>query len=285
MITSLCNYFKPMSPFVESKIKSIRLSDIVLVFDFDGTLNKKHIGTKKVPSIISILRNENILNDDYAHEAHALANIYYPIELDPNIPKEIKIQKTEEWWKKAINLLIKHNLSLEDIRRASYHQNLVLREGCLELLSFANEKNIPIVIFSASGTGVDSIRFFLERYTISFPNITIISNRFEYKDNVVNTIIPPLIHTLNKNESILKFFPDTNLSEKRSVILVGDSINDVDMVLDSNHDTVIRIGLCNEIDPEEKITILPKFQENFDFVIEDDGSLLPLYNLLVESIN
>lgn len=269
-----------MHTSLESKLKNTRLSNTALVFDFDGTLNKKHIGTTKVPSIISILRNENILNEDYSHQAHALATTYYPIELDPDIPREIKVQKMEEWWEKAISLLIKHKLSVEDIKTASYHKNLVLRDGVADILSFAAKKNIPVVIFSASGTGIDSIRFFLERHNLLFENITIVSNRFEYKDTVVSKIVPPLIHALNKNESVLKFFPEIRLQDKRNIVLIGDSINDIDMVLDSNHDTVIRIGLCNEIDPEEKANLLPKFQERFDLVIEDDSSMSPLYGIL-----
>lgn len=269
-----------MHTSLESKLKNTRLSNTALVFDFDGTLNKKHIGTTKVPSIISILRNENILNEDYSHHAHTLATTYYPIELDPDIPREIKVQKMEEWWEKAINLLIKHKLSVENIKTASYHKNLVLRDGVTNTLSFAAKKNIPVVIFSASGTGIDSIRFFLERHNLLFENITIISNRFKYEDTIVSKIIPPLIHVLNKNESVLKFFPEIRLQDKRNIILIGDSINDIDMVLDSNHDTVIRIGLCNEIDPEEKANLISRFQEYFDVVIEDDGSLLPLYEML-----
>lgn len=270
-------------PEVINLIRNIDLSQSVFVFDFDGTINKKHIGKTKVPSIISILRNENILNDEYAHQAHALLAMYQPIELDPNISKEVKIQKMEEWWEKHIKLLIKHKLSIKDIQKASYHKNLLIREGVVELFTFAKEKDIPIVIFSASGTGVDSIRFFLERYSILSENIKIISNRFEYTDGVVTSIISPLIHTLNKNETVLKFFPDVRISDKRSVILVGDSINDVGMVLNNNHDVIVRVGLCNEIDQEEKANTMPAFEENFDLVIEDDGSLLPLYLLLTEN--
>ncbi len=271
------------TPFQE-KIKKIHSEKVAFIFDFDGTINKKYNGIVKTPSIISIFRNENILNEEYSKQAHALMSTYQPIELDPSIPLEIKTQKMEEWWQKHIQLLIKHKLSQKNIHEVSYHKSLLVREGVVNLFCFAKENQIPIIIFSASGTGFDSIRSFLERHSILFENVTIISNRFEYKDDLVSSYIPPLIHALNKDENILKSFPETHkkLLERKDVLLFGDSLSDARMVLDQNHHHIVRIGLLNEKDPEEKIDLLPRFAEKFDLVIEDDGSLEPVYATLLQ---
>jgi phosphoserine phosphatase len=145
------------------------------------------------------------------------------------------------------------------------------------------ENNIPIIIFSASGTGSDSIRYFLERYNILFENVIIISNNFEYENGVIKNVIPPIIHALNKNESVLSFFPETRrlILKKKSVLLIGDSVNDVNMVENKNHTNIIRVGILNELNLEKKKEILPFFQEKFDLVVEDDGSLVPIYEVLI----
>lgn len=276
-----------MNTVFQEKIKGLRLEETVFIFDFDGTINKKYNGTVKTPSIISIFRNENILNEEYSKQAHALMSLYQPIELDPSIPLETKIQKMEEWWQKHIHLLIKHKLSRKSIRKVSYHKSLIVRNGIIDLFSFAKDNGIPIIIFSASGTGSDSIRFFLERHAILFENVTIISNRFEYKDDLVTAYIPPLIHALNKDEAVLGLFPEIHkmILERKDVLLFGDSMNDVNMVLDHNHRRVVRVGLLNEKDPEGKIDLLQRFTEKFDLVIEDDKGLELVYNILLQLKN
>jgi hypothetical protein len=52
-----------------------------------------------------------------------------------------------------------------------------------------------------------------------------------------------IIHVFNKNESVVKetkFYQE--VKNRRNVILLGDSLGDVTMATDKNHDTVLRIG-------------------------------------------
>ncbi len=272
-----------MNPLTVGKIRQMKPEEMVFVFDFDGTIHKKHINGKETPSIISILRDENILNQNYSEKARKLSETYRPIEKDSSISSKEKISKMEEWWQKHINLLIENKLSQKNIQDISFHPLLVIREGITELFIFARENNIPIIIFSASGTGSDSIKYFLERYNILFKNVIIISNNFEYENGVIKNIIPPIIHALNKNESVLSFFPETRrlILKKKFVLLIGDSVNDVNMVENKNHTNIIRVGILNELNLEKKKEILPFFQEKFDLVIEDDGSLVPIYEVLI----
>jgi len=58
--------------------------------DFDQTLTKSFINGKHVPSIISILRDNNYLTPDYPDKAKALYAKYHPIEIDPNVSLEEK---------------------------------------------------------------------------------------------------------------------------------------------------------------------------------------------------
>ncbi len=262
---------------------TLQKDSLALVFDFDGTIHKKHHRGTQVPSVISILRSEHILHEGYSQKAYAFKEIYHKIEQDPHVPFEAKSEKMHEWWEKHIELLIENKLTRAHIRQASYHENLIIREGVVQLFNFAKKEDIPIIIFSASGTGIDSIYFFLERHNIAHSNVHIVSNRLEYKDGVMTKVLPPIIHALNKNEAVLAHFPEVQamLLKKKTVLLVGDSINDHDMVSHKNHMRVIRVGLLNEIEDNKKTELMTHFQGAFDIVIESDGSLEPVYEQIV----
>lgn len=253
------------------------------VFDFDGTLTQRYVDGKEVLSAISILRTENVLNDTYSTLATELKNIYHPIEVDSTIPFDTKYRKMNEWWQKHTELFIAHVLNREHIRLAAYHPMLQIRQGVIEVFTFAENHHIPIIIFSASGIGADTIRFFLERYNISTPNVHIISNQLTYaSDGRVTGVQEPLIHGLNKNEHVMSQFPATQsiLQAKENVVLVGDSPHDATMVTNlSIHKNIFRVGLLNDRDPVKKESLRPLFEKSFDQVIENDGSFLGILDL------
>lgn len=266
----------------KEQVSAINPKELALVFDFDGTITQKYVNNTEVASIISILRSENILSEAYSEAAFELKNTYHPIETNPDITKEVKVQKMQEWWEKHTALLLKHKLSKHNVKQAAYHPHLLIRDGIADLFHFAEEHNVPVVIFSASGIG-DSIEFFLERYGILSHNVSIISNRFVYNsEDIATSNIPPVIHGLNKHESTLALFPEiqNTLLSKPIVLVFGDSPSDADMVEDKNHTKVIRIGFCNEKDPAKKSKVLPLFREKFDIVIENDGNLDNAYTLI-----
>ncbi len=73
-----------------AQLKKIFIEDgkdkIHVLADFDRTLTKAIIKGKKMPSIISILRDNNYLTAEYAREARKLFAKYHPIEIDPADP-------------------------------------------------------------------------------------------------------------------------------------------------------------------------------------------------------
>lgn len=58
--------------------------------DFDNTLTKAFVKGRKVPSMISVLRDNNYLAPGYAKKAKALYEKYSPFEVNPTISKEEK---------------------------------------------------------------------------------------------------------------------------------------------------------------------------------------------------
>ncbi|MEK6817373.1 MAG: hypothetical protein AABX80_01100, partial [Nanoarchaeota archaeon] len=131
--------------------------------DFDRTLTKCFVNGKFIPSIISILRNENYLSEEYSEKAKALANYYRPIEFNNKISIKQKKKAMREWWTKHFNLLIESGLNKKNLERVINEGNVQFREGAEEFLDLLYQKKIPLIIISSSGIG-DLIPMYLKKY-------------------------------------------------------------------------------------------------------------------------
>lgn len=80
-----------------------------------------------------------------------------------------------------------------------------LRHGTHDLLKLTHRLQVPVLVFSA-GLG-DTICAVLKNEEVLLPHIKVVSNYINYdNDGFVNGFRPeyPLIHTFNKNESVLE---------------------------------------------------------------------------------
>jgi len=68
-----------------------------ILSDFDRTLTKAFVNGKNVPSLISVLRDNDYITEEYSKKAKALAERYRPIEDDISIPIEEKKKAMMEW--------------------------------------------------------------------------------------------------------------------------------------------------------------------------------------------
>jgi len=194
---------------------------------------------------------------------------------------EEKRQKMKQWWTEHFDLLIKSNLNIKDIERAVEHQDVVLRKGCIEFLNILRENNIPLVILSSSGLGRESIELYLKKRNLLFNNIYIISNAFEWdKSGKAIGVEKPIIHTLSKNETMIKDSPEIfeKVKDRTNVLLLGDSISDNEMIIGFDYDNLIKVGFLNE-NIEER---LENYQDNFNVVITNDSSMEFINNLFKE---
>ena len=68
-------------------------------------------------------------------------------------------------------------------------------------------------------------------------------------------------------------------SERRkNVMVMGDILEDVKMVKEQHHNTVLKVGFLN--DTEKSAAMTEDYLRTFDIVIVGDGSLCPINNLL-----
>jgi 5'-nucleotidase len=173
-----------------------------------------------------------------------------------------------------------------------------LREKVPLFFKIINNKKIPLLIFSA-GNG-DVIKEYLEKRKLLNEkknnnkiknkkndynnNNHILSNFFIFdKAGKAISFTKPQIHVFNKNESCIK---NNNykkqISERKNVILIGDSLGDTTMADGMNHDCVLKIGFYNH-DKKDSVKI-KKYSENYDIIITDNGDFNYINNLLIKII-
>lgn len=108
--------------------------------------------------------------------------------------------------------------------------------------------------------------------------VSILSNKFLYNENIGFDYERPIIHILNKQKFIYDFGHVANKPFRRNVLIMGDILDDVKMIRDTKHDVVLKVGFLNDM--KRTSHLLDEFSKAFDIVITGDGSLQPINFLL-----
>lgn len=254
-----------------AKFKEQGQDKIHALADFDRTLTSAFVNGQKVPSVISILRDGRFLTSEYVEQAEALFKQYHPFEIDPELDLAEKKNKMNDWWRRHFDLLVKSGLSKKDIAEVVKDPKLQLRPGAVEFFDLLKQHDIPLVIMSSAGLGVESISLILQREKCLSDNIQIISNEFEYDDTGrAIKVKEPVIHMLNKDETVIQNYPAfKEVKDRPNIILLGDNLDDVGMAKGFEYDNIIKIGFLNE-NPDKN---LPHYKKVFDAVILNDGDM------------
>ena len=270
--------------YLENKKKIFRKDGkekIHVLTDFDRSLTKAYVEGEYVPSVISILRSEGYISEDYTKKANALAAKYHPIELDSKIPVKEKKKQMMEWWTKHFKLLIESKLNKKHLEKIIQSDKIWFREGALEFIDLTHKYGIPFVIMSSSGVG-DTLPMIFEREKRLYDNIHIITNLFKWdKKGYAKEVIKPIIHSLNKDETMLQdysFFKE--IKNRKNVVLLGDNVEDIEMVKGFDYDNIIKIGFLNK-DVEKNIG---NYKKAFDIVILNDSNMNYVNSLMKEIV-
>jgi 5'-nucleotidase len=203
-----------------------------ILADFDRTLTQAYPNGKDSGSLISVLYNEGYLSQEYQQTAQAYHQQYSAIEKDETLPFEERKSAMMEWRTKHKQLLIKEGLTKQHIYQAMQSENLQFRTGYQTFFSLLHQYHIPLVILSAGGLGTLSIERYLENHQCKYDNISLVGNDFIWdKTGKAIGFKEPIIHSLNKSETVLKELPVyAKIQERKNVILLGDNPNDVQMI-------------------------------------------------------
>ncbi len=250
-------------------IKKDWLDNLHILSDFDRTLTKAFVNWKKRPSIISSLRKQNILWEDYSKKAYELFDYYHAIEVNPKIDIEEKKKQMTIWWQKHLKLIVDNKLTKDDIKKAVKYSDIVFRKGVKWFLDKLNKYNIPLIIISANGLGWDSNLYFLENEKVLFDNISIISNKFIWnKKWLAIWYKKPLIHVFNKDETVLQDFPEIykKIKTRKNIILLWDSLWDPHMIKWFKYNNLLKIWFLND----KKEELLEEYKNIYDVIITWD---------------
>lgn len=266
---------------LKTKISESGKENFHVLADFDRTFTKAFVQGQKSPTVIAQIRNGNYLTQDYSPEAHRLFDVYHPIEINPNIQESQKNEKMQEWWKKHFELLFRCGLTKKVMQEIVKSKTLKFRENALEFIDYTYQKNIPLVIMSA-GPG-DMISMYLNEERRLYNNVHVIGNLFKFdKNGKAIGLEGKIIHSLNKDESEIRGTALYNeLLERKNVLLLGDSIEDIKMISGFPYTNLIKIGFLNENIKEN----LDNFKKSFDIIILDDGNFNNINDLVKELFN
>ncbi|MEK6926729.1 MAG: hypothetical protein AABW50_05625 [Nanoarchaeota archaeon] len=281
------NVFIPDENELEKKLNFFVLEgadSIHVVSDFDRTLTYATFGNQKTPSLISHLRNGNYLTSDYAERAQKLADKYHPIEINSNISIDEKKKDMSEWWKSHYELLAECGLDEETMKKAV--RDLVkegrfrLRKGTRDFFGSLHEEKIPLIIMSSAGIG-NMVTDFLDIHGLYCSNVHFIGNTldFDSKGKFRGIEDNKIIHSFNKNEIEIKGLPVYDeISKRRNVLLLGDSLGDLKMAEGFPYKNLLKIGFFN---PGEED--FEHYADQFDVLIKNDGDF-SYVNFLLKNI-
>lgn len=240
------------------------------VSDFDFTITKQRTDDNvAVLSSFGIFNACKSLPPNFKTESDKLFHKYRPIEIDPHMAIEEKVQYMIEWWTKSAELASGFPFDQSEIDDMASKFKSALRDRTHELFGALLRLQIPVLVFSAGlGNSVVSV---LQQANIMHPNVKVVSNFLQYRDGLLDGFQQPMIHTFNKNETVLDGSEYYELVHTRDhIIVMGDSLGDADMangVPASSH--ILKIGfLFDHVEAN-----MQKYMDTFDIVLVDDQTM------------
>lgn len=244
-------------------LASCKSSDLIVITDFDATLTAG--------------------DSDQCHDLMGMSPLLAAPFREDFAPLLDWASNTSidgvEWWDRAHSFMIKHGMPPRQlIPRLVREANMKPRPGALELLKRLEALGVPVLIVSAGIS--DVIEEFLRQHGALSENVTICSNRLNYAaDSAPKSVSPdPPITSFTKQyayQSASSFF--SAHSDRRTLIVLGDSVTDVDAAEHVPYQTSLSIGFVNSR-PDQAA-----HAQAFDAVVQgSDGSLYPVMEILDE---
>lgn len=248
----------------KEKLDKIELepNNMYVVIDFDRTITAKD-------SQDSWDAAATMLGEEFAKKSYKLYQKYRPIEQDYTITYKDKTEAMETWYKACMDLYYEYGLTKEKLEKSVQKSGLKFRNGMKEFLKEMNEKNVPVIICSA-GIG-NVIEIYLKDNNCYYENMYIISNFLTFDNNgQIEEYKNKLIHTMNKtiNGNLPKEIQN-KLEGRQYKLLLGDTIEDKQMLDESEISNTITVGFLNDKIEQN----LELYKKEFDVCIVEDVNL------------
>ncbi|XP_078178366.1 5'-nucleotidase / magnesium ion binding protein isoform X1 [Carex rostrata] len=274
----------------KASIRNAGTSKLQVIADFDGTLTKYWCNGARGQTSHGLLQQGNA---EYDAKRQMLYDYYHPLEISPSIPIEEKTKLMEEWWEKTHGLLIEGGLTYNAIKKSVADATISFRDGVVQLFEFLEERDIPVVIFSAGLADIIE-EVFRQKLHRSFKNIKVVSNRMQFDERgYLVAFKGKTIHVFNKNEHAIDMAApihdefgnldgsDVNgtfVKDRTNILLLGDGLGDLGMSDGVSFENRIAVGFLNSNIEKS----LKDYSEAFDIVYLNDASMWGVVNLVSE---
>lgn len=270
-----------------TQLQSYPNFQIGVLSDFDDTLTKAFLEdgkTRGANSFSVFPNNPQLLGSDYVKKTNELFEKYYALEQDSHLEQKKKTKYMKEWWEKEFELYRTYGLTKETFNFIIANHLMDLKEGIKYFLTLLYEKEISTLIFSA---GIHQlIHGFFQKEKIDFSNIHVIANQFEFDERgkFVGTL-GECIHSQNKQLDKFNQIKEVqHILGKKALVILGDSLSDLDMIDEERYEVVLKIGFLNRLEGHRKYeSQLEEFSKNFDIVFEGRSDFKEI-NKLVKKV-
>jgi HAD superfamily hydrolase (TIGR01544 family) len=246
-----------------------------IVADFDMTFSRYKTNGVKSCNTYQLIQT-SVLSSDRISYIKSLCDIYRPIEIDTNMPLEIKEKHMEDWWRKSDDTLLEEGFYEADLIDYIYRSSHYFRYGLPEFLNKCYEKETPITIVSGGlGNIIDvSLKQIVPRH-----NIKIIANYVQFDEMGKSKSFAQPGVRVDKS----KFFAGQRV--RKNVFVIGDHpsviiMQDAKIINRADYECCIKIGFLNDA----SVFSLNTYQEAFDVAILNDGDFT-FINLLLALIH
>ena len=181
-----------------------------------------------------------------------------------------------EWWSKHLQLLVDEGVKFSHVKDIADSGSTAIRNSSYEIFKWTHANNVPFLIFSA-GCGNIVVEV-LKNDNLITDNVHVLTNLIQFDENG-NSVgyNEKVIHVFNKNETELKDIPyNDTITNRKNVIVMGDSVGDSTMAEGLEHSTVLKIGIHNGDDQAK----LDSLKENFDIVLTGTDDVNDILELL-----
>ena len=250
----------------EKKLNSIKLqkNNFYVLIDFDRTITRA-----KSISAWRVLYYSDLLGGNFREK---YTEIHDKTELNENETNEAKQKAFEKRFATYMNLLKECHFNKDILKKAVEKTDLKLREGAKDFLKKMHENNIPVIIISSSLKNV--IEEYLRQQNAYFDNIYIYANYYDMngvEEKNVTNITPYNKNKIEFSEELKKC-----IQGKENILLLGDIINDINMVSSKTLNRTITVGfLENDIEKN-----LEAYRQNFDIVLTNQASFKEVFELI-----
>ncbi|CAM9219930.1 unnamed protein product [Laminaria digitata] len=243
-----------------------------VIADFDFTMTKFWVNGRRGHSCHQVIGESGLLSEEFHERIAELRNHYYPLEVDPDLTHETRVEKMVEWVTKVHEVMVQAGISKDIVSAAVAKSELQFRHGHGELFGWLENEGVPLLLFSAGIADVLE-EALLQRSEKPVPsNCHIISNRMAFdEEGTMTGFEGECLHVFNKHASsavVAPYFQREEMQRRGNVVLLGDSLGDLNMAKGAGSGEVLTVGFLND-KVEER---LDTYTSAYDVVILGDGN-------------